>query len=94
MGTVFRWDEEKNEVNRRKHGIDFEDVPAMFDRPMVTFLDERKEYGEDRWVGIGWLQDILDVVAFTEPDEETIRIISARKATRHERGMYHAATGN
>ena len=51
------WDEGKNGINRRKHGIDFADAPAMFDHPMVTFLDQKKEYGEDRWVGIGWLSD-------------------------------------
>ncbi len=55
---------------------------------MVTFLDQRKEYGEDRWVGIGWLRDILAVIVFTEPEDETIRIISARKAERHEAHIY------
>jgi uncharacterized DUF497 family protein len=46
------WDEGKNRSNRQKHGIDFGDVPRVFDCPMVTFLDRKKEYGEDRWVGI------------------------------------------
>ena len=53
----YTWDEGKNKANRRKHGIDFADAPSIFDHPMVTFLDHRKEYGEDRWVGIGWLSD-------------------------------------
>jgi uncharacterized DUF497 family protein len=44
----FTWDEEKNAINRQKHGIDFGDVSPIFDKPMVTFLDQRKEYGEDR----------------------------------------------
>lgn len=44
----FTWNETKNAVNRRKHGIDFSDVPSVFDYPMVMFLDQRKEYGEDR----------------------------------------------
>ncbi len=52
------------------------------------FLDQRKDYGEDRWIGIGILKTILAVVVFTEPDEETIRIISARKATTHEEKIY------
>ena len=55
---------------------------------MVTFLDQRKEYGEDRWLGIGWLRDILAVLVFTEPDDETIRINSARKAKQHEAHIY------
>jgi len=84
----FTWDEAKNRTNRQKHGIDFADVPGVFDYPMVTFLDQKKEYGEDRWVGIGWLSDVLVVVVFTEPDDATIRIISARKANQHEQGIY------
>ncbi len=84
----FTWDEEKNAINRQKHGIDFDDVSTVFEKPMMTFLDQRKEYGEDRWVGIGWLRDILAVIVFTEPDDETIRLISARKAKRHEAQIY------
>jgi uncharacterized DUF497 family protein len=63
-------------------------VPAMFDLPMVTFIDQKKEYGEDRWVGIGCLADMLTVVVYTERDSNTIRIVSARKANRHEQNIY------
>ena len=84
----YTWDESKNRINRQKHGIDFADVPAMFDSPMVTFLDQKKAYGEDRWVGIGWLNDILAVVVFAETDTQIVRIISARKANRHEQHIY------
>jgi hypothetical protein len=55
---------------------------------MVTFLDPKKTYGEDRWVGIGWLHDILAVAVFTETDAQIVRIISARKANRHEQHIY------
>ncbi len=85
---TYTWDEEKNRANIRKHGIDFLDVPAMFQHPMVTFLDQRKDYGEDRWIGIGILKTLLAVVVFAEPKPDTVRIISARKATRHEEGIY------
>ena len=84
----FTWEEGENRVNRQKHGVDFADVPTMFDLPMVTFLDQKKEYGEDRWVGIGWLSDMLAVVVFTASDGDTVRIISARKANRHEQNIY------
>ena len=53
---TYEWDEEKNRLNIRKHGIDFLDGPSMFQHPMVTFLDQRKDYGEDRWIGIGVLK--------------------------------------
>ena len=85
---IYEWDEEKNSLNIRKHGIDFLDVSSMFQHPMVTFLDQRKDYGEDRWIGIGILKTILAVVVFAEPKEDTIRIISVRKATRHEEQIY------
>ena len=83
-----QWDEAKNKKNVLRHGIDFNDVPSMFLGPMVTFLDNRKDYGEDRWIGIGILKTILAVVVFTEPDDDTIRIVSTRKALKHEEQIY------
>lgn len=94
MTVKFTWNETKNAMNRQKHGIDFVDVPAMFDYPMVTFLDQRKEYGEDRWIGIVWLGDILAVVVYTEPKTGLTRIISARKANRHEQRIYTEEIGD
>lgn len=84
----YEWDEHKNRLNIRKHEIDFMDVPSMFQHPMVTFLDQRRDYGEERWVGIGILKTSLAVIAFTEPDDDTIRIISARKALKYEEQIY------
>ena len=84
----YVWDDSKNKINIQKHGIDFIDVPSMFQHPMVTFLDKRMDYGEERWIGIGILKTILAVVIFTEPKVDTIRIISARKATKHEDKIY------
>ena len=57
-------------------------------------LDEREDYGEDRWIGIGILRNIVAVVVFTEPRQDTIRIISARKANKHERKRYKQALTN
>ena len=56
--------------------------------PMVVDIDERENYGEDRYIGIGLLQGRVVVVVYTEPDEETIRIISLRKALSYERKYY------
>ena len=84
----FEWDPAKNRVNVRKHHIDFVDVPEIFDAPMLTSPDVREDYGEDRWVGIGQLRDLIVVIVFTEPVPETIRIISARRALKHERQDY------
>lgn len=84
----FEWDEAKNGINIRKHGIDFEDVKEMFDHPMLSFSDDRECYGEERWVGIGWLQQLIGVVVYVEQHEDVIRILSARKATKHEVRRY------
>jgi uncharacterized DUF497 family protein len=86
----FEWDDRKNAENIRKHGIDFVDVVKMFEHPMLTQLDTRRDYGEDRWIGIGMLRTIVAVTVYLEwEDEETVRIISARKATRDESKEYH-----
>lgn len=84
----FVWDESKNRTNEKKHRIDLADVHLVFDGPMVTFLDTKKEYGEDRWIGIGWMDDLLVTVVFTERENDTIRLISARRASRHEAKIY------
>ena len=85
----FDWDERKNTANIRKHGIEFGDAVEMFNHPMLVALDTRKEYGEDRWIGIGVLRKIIAVVVYIEwEDEETIRILSARKATKREGKEY------
>jgi uncharacterized protein len=84
----FEWDELKNEINIDKHGFDFADAYRVFDLPMVVDLDERSNYGEDRWIGTGLLDERVVVVIFTEPDRKTTRIISLRKALSHERKRY------
>ncbi|NES20278.1 MAG: BrnT family toxin [Symploca sp. SIO3E6] len=80
----FEWDEAKNLENIRKHQIDFADVLAMFDSPMLIELDDRFNYGEDRYVGIGFLSHLVAVVVWTERQNDVIRIISARRANKYE----------
>jgi uncharacterized protein len=80
----FEWDEIKNLENIRKHQINFADVSTMFTKDMLIELDDRLDYGEDRWMGIGFLGLGVAVVVWTERQENTIRIISVRRANRHE----------
>ncbi len=84
----FEWDEQKNLQNIHKHGLSFADAEEIFEYPMLTALDERENYGEERWIGVGILKGRTAVVAFTQRDEETVRIISLRKALKHERAKY------
>ena len=90
----FEWDEEKNKANIRSHKIDFADVPAIFNSPMLVEIDKREDYGEDRWIGIGMLRNIVAFVVFTERRQDTIRIISVRKANKYERRKYKQALTN
>ena len=91
---TFVWDEQKNQSNIRKYGFSFADAWEIFEAPMLIVLDDRFDYGEDHWIGIGRLQSRIVVVVYTEPDEATIRIISLRKALSHERQTYEQAFGN
>jgi len=84
----FEWDERKNQSNLIKHGFDFADAYRIFNLPMVVELDERENYGETRFVAIGLLDGRVVVIVYTEPDDQTIRIISLRKALSYE-GKYY-----
>ncbi len=85
----FEWDETKNSINIRKHKIDFSDVPIAFEGSMLIDYDDRYDYGEERWIGMGIIHGLVVVVVFTEPRKDTIRIISARKANRSEQERYY-----
>ena len=89
----FEWDDDKNRSNILKHGIDFADVPQMFDFPMIVELDDRVAYDEERWVGLGMLNATTAVVVYVERSETTIRIISARRANKYERKTYSNRLG-
>jgi len=86
------WDERKNRTNRRKHGVSFDLAQEVFDDPLALSKLDRVEAGEERWRTLGMVEGIvLLLVTHTVRDdhgEEVIRIISARKATAHERRHY------
>lgn len=95
----YEWDERKNRANRRKHaGISFEAATLVFQDPRCLIAPDRAdETGERRWLAIGMAQiepntpAVLFVVHTYREDhdgEEIIRIVSARKAEKHERRRY------
>lgn len=93
----FEWDEVKNRSNIRKHGFDLADAQELFsgNAPLFVTLDCRHEYGEERWKGVGMLGQVaVVVVVFTEPDNDTIRVISLRKADARERKEYETEIKN
>ena len=85
MATIpFEWDEAKGAENDAKHGVSFEAAAEVFSDPFaVERLDDRQDYGEDRFILIGIAEGTVLTVVYTERDGR-IRIISARRATRHE----------
>ena len=90
----FEWDELKNQINIRKHGIDFRDAVDVFDHPVLTAIDQREDYGEERWIALGWMAAIVGVVVYVERNADVIRIISARKATKREVKRYKYSVWN
>lgn len=85
---IFEWDPEKNEKNIKKHGFDFRDSELIFAGFTTTpKRDNRKEYGEFRWLIIGDDSGVPVVVCYTER-ESKVRIISIRKADKDEREEY------
>ena len=91
----FEWDNNKNSENIRKHGLDLTDAWQVFENPLFVKLDDRTDYGEDRWMGVGMMSNgVVIVLVFTERGPETIRIISMRKATKNERTSYEKAIKN
>lgn len=89
----FDWDEAKRLANLDKHGIDFIDVPDVFDGDIVTVEDDRYSYGEQRFITFGVLQGRVIAVVHTNCGE-CIRIISARKATKYEQRTYLKEVSN
>ena len=86
----FEWDENKRRSNIYKHGIDFVDAATIFEGKIVVIPDDRFDYGETRTIAFGLLKGQVVkviVVAYTERGEK-IRIISARKALKHEETFY------
>ena len=84
----FEWDEEKNQRNIEKHGIQFEDAQKIFDGPVLTQRDDRFDYGEVRETSLGLFNGMVVLMVVHTDREGTTRLISARKATRKERRFY------
>lgn len=87
----FEWDDEKEQINIKKHGIDFETAALIFDdENRLEIYDEAHSEYEDRYITIGVINDItlIVMVVYTERGD-AIRLISAREATKKERRMYY-----
>ena len=82
-------DPKKKAANLKKHGFNFDDAPQVIESDRtVTFEDRRFDYSEQRFITLGMLRGEVVAIATTETDEE-IRIISMRRAERHEEEIYY-----
>ena len=84
----FEWDEAKRRRNLERHGLDFRDAWRLCSLPVLSALDDREDYDEERWLGMGFLDPLVVVIAFPQPTDGIIRVISMRKALTHEREHY------
>ena len=86
--TLVEWDENKNQINIRKHGISFATAALVFaDEERIEYYDRLHSLEEDRYVVLGCVQGILYVVYPMRG--EAARLISARMATPKEREIYY-----
>ena len=87
----IQWDERKNRINRKKHGLSFDEAKELFEaqRDYLEIYDAEHSDFEDRFLAIGEIQRGIAVVVFTERHEDVIRIIGARFATKGEQEKYH-----
>lgn len=81
--TTYTWDEAKRLSNLRKHGLDFADAMAVIERDSFTIEDIRFQYAERRFNTLGYLRGKPVSVTYVE-ENDVIRIISFRKASRRE----------
>jgi uncharacterized protein len=88
----YLWDEAKRQANLSKHGLDFADAEMVFAGPMVLFEDGRVDYGEQRMIGIGLLETVVVLIVHVESDD-SIRIISMRKAESDETDLFYRNAG-
>jgi uncharacterized protein len=89
------WDPVKNEANKKKHGISFEQASALFDSSLdyLEIHDSVHSEHEDRYIAVGPIDGRVVVVVWTEIEEDAMRIISARYATSRETHLYYKEKG-
>jgi len=87
----YEWDEDKRAANLAKHGVDFEEAERFDWSLAIEAIDDRADYGEERWVALGSIDERLHVLTYTVRGEN-IRLISLRKANRRESEHYEEET--
>jgi uncharacterized DUF497 family protein len=84
----YEWNRGKSRQNQKKHGCLFDIVEGFDWSEAVDVLDDRFDYGEERWLALGPIGSKLYALAFSARSDEKIRVISLRLATKNERKAY------
>ena len=89
---MFIWTDEKNQLNKEKHGLYLSEVVDVFDdQHLLEFFDTaHSSLGEDRYISFGRLHDTVILLVVTADKDENTQIITARKATPKEKEIYYA----
>jgi len=86
----FEWDEAKDRLNRKRHGVSFDEILEIFDDPaFLEGYDWEHSESEDRYYGIGCFNNVLCIIVFYTLRERRIRIISARQVDSEEQEKYN-----
>ena len=90
MSIRFEWDPAKNDANKRKHDLRFEDAKPLFiwEAERLDQRDQEHSTSEDRIISVGPIASGLITVVWTEPADDLVRLISVRPSTKRERERY------
>jgi uncharacterized DUF497 family protein len=88
-GLLFEWDRRKDSANQRKHGVSFAEASTVFGDPLsITISDSDDAIDEERFIIAGMSSQRTLLIVVHTIRHERIRLISARPATKHEKGKY------
>ncbi|MCA9735807.1 BrnT family toxin [candidate division KSB1 bacterium] len=83
----YEWDENKRIANFARHGVDFTDAVNFDWETALETIDDRNDYGEERWITLGLIGERVHLMVYTVRADK-IRIISLRKANKREKNYY------
>ena len=85
----FEWDEAKARSNLQKHRVSFLTAAAIFANERLERIDDRRDYGETRWIALGRVEAEVYRIVYSWRTDFVVRIISAQKANRDEKKIYY-----
>ena len=89
---MISFDDNKRQINKKKHNIDLAECVSIFDYPMITKEDARENYGEQRLQSLGLLNSVVVFMVWIDTVEHP-HLISVREATKYEQKYYYANIG-